>query len=169
MELLVVRHAIAEDRAEFQKAGNEDDGKRPLTDAGREKFEKGARGLCRLVAGIDLLATSTLVRAAQTGELLAEAFGGVRTVRVAELAPEASPDALVPWLRAQRRREVVAIVGHEPHLSSLVELLLAGRSLGFVELKKGGACLLALPKAAAPGGAELRWLLTAGQLRRLAR
>jgi phosphohistidine phosphatase len=168
MDLLVVRHAIAEDRAVFGKTGK-DDGERPLTDAGRKRFEKGARGLRRLVPEIDLVATSTLARAVQTGELLADAFGGMRTVRIEELAPDASPEALLPWLRGQRRRELVAIVGHEPHLSTLVELLLTGRQTGFVELKKGGACLLALPKAAAPGGAELRWLLTAGQLRRLAR
>jgi phosphohistidine phosphatase len=168
MDLLVVRHAIAEDRAVFGKTGK-DDGERPLTGAGRERFEKGARGLRRLVPGIDLLATSTLVRAVQTGELLADTFGGITTVRVEELAPDARPEALLPWLRAQRRRELVAIVGHEPHLSALVELLLAGGQTGFVELKKGGACLLALPRAAAPGGGELRWLLTAGQLRRLAR
>jgi phosphohistidine phosphatase len=168
MELLVVRHAIAEDRAVFRKSGQED-GERPLTDDGRERFAKGARGLRRLVGAIDLLATSHLVRATETGELLADAYGGIKTVRLEELAPDAAPDALLPWLAAQRRRGVVAVVGHEPHLSSLVELLLAGRSAGFVELKKGGACLLALPKAAAAGGAELRWLLTAGQLRRLAR
>ena len=168
MDLLVVRHAIAEDRVVFGKTGK-DDGERPLTDAGRKRFEKGARGLLRLVPEIELLATSTLVRATQTGELLADAAGGIRTVRLAELAPDEAPDALVPWLRAQRRSGVVAIVGHEPHLSGLVELLLTGRRTGFVDLKKGGACLLALPKAAAPGGAELRWLLTAGQLRRIAR
>jgi phosphohistidine phosphatase len=168
MELLVVRHAIAEDRGEFGRTGK-DDGERPLTEEGRKRFAKGARALRRLVPGIDLLGTSGLVRADETGDLLAGAYGGIRTVRVAELAPDANPDALLPWLRGQRRRKVVAVVGHEPHLSGLVELLLTGRRPGFVELKKGGACLLALDKPAAAGGAELRWLLTAGQLRRLAR
>jgi phosphohistidine phosphatase len=166
MELLVVRHAIAEDRDEFARTGKPD-GERPLTAEGRRKFVRAARGLHRLVESVDLLATSGLTRADETADLLVAEYGRLRTVRLRELAPDAQPTALVAWLRAQRRRGTVAVVGHEPHLSAFVELLLAGRSSGFVELRKGGACLLALAKPAVPGGAELRWLLTAGQLRRL--
>jgi phosphohistidine phosphatase len=168
MELLVVRHAIAEDREAFAPSGRPDE-ERPLTGDGRKKFEKGARGLQRLVPAIELLATSPLVRATQTADVLALAYGRLRTVRVAELAPAARPAELLPWLRAQRGRATVAVVGHEPHLSALVEVLLTGESSGFVELKKGGACLLTFARPPAAGGAELRWLLTAGQLRRLAR
>lgn len=168
MDLLVVRHAIAEDREEFARTGKPDE-ERPLTREGRRRFEKGARGLRKLAPSLDLLATSGLVRAKETAELLAAAYDHLRTVRVAELAPEAKPAALVPWLRAQHRRDTVAVVGHEPHLSALVELLLAGGPSGFVELKKGGACLVSLPKPAAAGGGELRWLLTPAQLRSLGR
>ncbi len=168
MDLLVVRHAIAEERAAFARSGK-GDGERPLTDAGRKRFVRGAQGLRRLVPVIDLLATSGLARAAQTAEILADAHGGLRTVRLAELEPGANPATLLPWLRAQRRRGVVAVVGHEPHLSALVELLLTGRQQpGLLSLKKGGACLLSLAKPARAAGAELRWLLTAKQLRRMA-
>lgn len=168
MDLLVVRHAIAEDREEFAKTGKEEL-ERPLTDDGRRKFEKGARGLRALVDAIDVLATSALARAVQTGEIMQEAYGIARAARLAELAPDADPAALVPWLRRQRRRSVVAIVGHEPHLSALVETLLTGRRAEFVELKKGGACLLSLGDEPTPGRAALRWLVTAAQLRRLGR
>ena len=41
----------------------------------------------------------------------------------------------------------MAVVGHEPHLSTFVEHLVAGRAHGFIELKKGGACLLAPDEA----------------------
>jgi phosphohistidine phosphatase len=168
MDLLVVRHAIAEDREAFARTGKPDE-ERPLTEAGRKKLEKGARGLLRLVPAIDLLATSPLVRASQTAEVLLGAYGRVTTVRIAELAPASKPAELLPWLHAQRRRSTVAVVGHEPHLSALVELLLVGKSAGFLEVKKGGACLLSFARAPAAGGGELRWLLTAAQLRRLAR
>lgn len=168
MDLLVVRHAIAEDREEFARTG-EADAERPLTAEGRRRFRRGARGLHRLVDSVQLLATSGLRRAIETGDLLAAEYGELRTVRLDELAPGTRPAAVVPWLRAQWRRPTLALVGHEPHLSALVELLLAGRPGGFVELRKGGACLLAFERPAAPGGAELRWLLTAGQLRRLGR
>ena len=168
MDLLVVRHAIAEDRDVFARTGK-DDGERPLTAAGRRKFERGVRGLRKLVASIDVLATSSLLRAIQTSEILEEAYELSRTVRLRELAPEAEPSALLPWLRRQRRRGLVAIVGHEPHLSRLMGHLLTGRPSQFVDLRKGAASLLAVGEAPGRGGAELRWLLTAAQLRRLGR
>jgi phosphohistidine phosphatase len=169
MELLVVRHAVAEDREEFAKTG-EDDAKRPLTADGRRKFEKGARGLRKIAGGVELVATSLLERATQTADVLEAAWDGkLRAVRLRELEPEADPAALLRWLRRQRRRKLVAVVGHEPHLSRFVEHALAGKASGFVELKKGGACLLDLGTSPQAGRARLRWLLTAAQLRRLAR
>lgn len=166
MELLVVRHAIAEDPEAFAETGK-DDAERPLTEVGRRRFERGARGLHRLIDPVDLLATSALVRAVQTGELLAAACGISRVVRLRELAPDGAPIALLRWLHRQRARATVALVGHEPQLSHLVELLLSGRRSGFIALRKGGACLLDLGDAPEPGHAELRWLLTPAQLRRL--
>jgi phosphohistidine phosphatase len=166
VDLLVVRHAVAEDREVFAQTGRPD-AERPLTDEGRRKFAKGARGLHGLVEAIDVLATSALARATQTGDILVVEYGLGPAVRLDELAPEADPSSLVPWLRRHRRRSLVAVVGHEPHLSHLVEHLLVGTRAGFVALKKGGACLLALGGAAQAGRAELRWLLTASQLRRV--
>jgi phosphohistidine phosphatase len=170
MELVVFRHAIAEDRDAFAETG-QDDGERPLTRAGLRKLEKGARGLRRIVPSLDVVATSPLVRAIETGEVLASVYGVRPTARLPELAPDAEPSQLLPWLRRQRGRARVAVVGHEPHLSRLVEVLLAGRAppAGFIELGKAGACLLGFDAAPAPGGATLRWLLTPSQLRRLRR
>ncbi len=167
MELLVVRHAVAEERETFAKTG-EDDSRRPLTAEGRRKFEKGVRGLREVADAIDLLATSDLVRATQTADLVEAAWHGkLRTVRLRELAPDAEPAALMAWLRRQRAKRRVAIVGHEPHLSRFVGHALTGRASEFVQLKKGGACLLDLGKSPQPGRATLLWLLTAAQLRRL--
>jgi phosphohistidine phosphatase len=168
VDLLVVRHAIAEERDAFAQTGN-DDAERPLTSEGRRKFQRAARGLRKMVDSVDLLATSTLVRAIQTGEILEAPFGIEAAARLPELAPDADPSSLLRWLRRRHRHRVVAVVGHEPHLSHLIGYLLAGRSLGLCDLKKGGASLLALGTAPEPGRAKLQWLLTAGQLRRLGR
>jgi phosphohistidine phosphatase len=61
----------------------------------------------------------------------------------------------------------VAVVGHEPHLGLLVGYLLSGRSVSFVDLKKGGACLLQMEDPAKPGTGCLEWLMTDRELRRL--
>jgi phosphohistidine phosphatase len=167
MRLLVIRHAIAEERDAFAETGK-DDGERPLTGPGRRKFERGVRGLRRVVPSLDLLATSALVRAVETGAIVQRAYRIDQPARLRELDPAAEPAALVRWLTRQRRLPVVAVVGHEPHLSRLVEHLLAGSERGFLDLKKGGACLLDLGSSPGRGRAELLWLLTAAQLRWLA-
>jgi phosphohistidine phosphatase len=166
VQVLVVRHAVAEERETFAATGK-DDAERPLTEQGRRKFRKSALGLRRLVPALDALATSALVRAVQTADILAKVYGVGEVSRLRELEPEARPAALLPWLHAQRHRAVVAVVGHEPHLSSLAERLLTGGGREFVELKKGGACLIDLGEGPRSGRAALLWLLTPGQLRKL--
>jgi phosphohistidine phosphatase len=166
MQLLIVRHAVAEERETFAATGR-DDAERPLTEQGRRKFRRSALGLRGLVPTLDVLATSALERAVQTADILAKVYGVGDVVRLRELEPEARPAALLPWLHAQRHRAVVAVVGHEPHLSSLAERLLTGGEREFVELKKGGACLVDLGEDPRSGRAALLWLLTPGQLRKL--
>ncbi len=168
MELLVVRHAVARERASFARKGRSD-AERPLTGEGRREFRRGARGIARLVGEVDVLATSPFLRAEETAELLAAALGVGRTVRRAELAAGAPAAPLVAWLSRQVRDATVAIVGHEPDLSRLVALLSTGRAQDLLELDKGGACLLSFEGALRPGGGTLRWLLTAKQLRGLGR
>jgi phosphohistidine phosphatase len=168
MQLLIVRHAIAEDRQTFAKTGK-DDAERPLTPAGHRKFKGATRGLRKVAPSIDLLATSRLVRAIETGDVLQKAYGLREALRLRELEPSASPAALGRWLRKQRgHADVVAVVGHEPHLSDLVEYLLIGARGGFIALGKGGACLIDLGDGdGKTERAELRWLLTPAQLRRV--
>src|SRR3712207_1068374 len=70
LRVLVVRHAIAEEREAFAKRSRgAPDGERPLTREGRRKFEAGAKGLHALVPKLDALATSPLTRAVETAEI----------------------------------------------------------------------------------------------------
>jgi phosphohistidine phosphatase len=166
MRVLVVRHGLAGDRDEFAFTGRPDS-ERPLTKDGREKMKKAASGLTRVVDALDLVATSPLVRAVQTAEIVADVFGGMDLTICDELSPERSPDDVLPWLRGHDRDVSLALVGHEPHLGFLVGLLLTGRHESFVELKKGAAVLLEFEDPPAPGGATLLWALPPGVLRRL--
>ena len=168
MKLLIIRHAIAEDREEFAKSGKPDE-QRPLTRAGRRKMKEAAKGLRRAVRTIDHLATSPLVRAAQTAEIVSDTWeiGGAEVIPA--LAPEARPEALAEWGAAHTGKDVVAVVGHEPHLSSLATWLVSGQSDSRVELKKGGACLIDMGSELRPGSGTLLWLLTPRLMRRLAR
>lgn len=165
MKLLLVRHAIAEDREDFARTGK-DDRLRPLTDEGRKKMKQAARGLRTLVPEIDLLATSPLTRAAQTGAILDSVYGGIDVVEIEELSPETTPEAFLRWLRRQKE-DLVAAVGHEPSLSQILGWLLTGTDRKLFAFRKGGACLLELGDEPAGGTATLLWALTPGQLRTL--
>jgi phosphohistidine phosphatase len=167
MQLLVIRHAIAEDREAFADTGR-DDAERPLTKRGKRQMMRVAKGLRREVKSIDLLASSPLVRAAQTAAIVAEEYGDVPIVTVPALAPDSAPEAFAAWLREQQGANVVGAVGHEPHLGILVTWLLCGGAESHVSLEKGGACLLELEGAPRRRGATLLWSLPPKILSQLA-
>ncbi len=130
-------------------------------------MKQAAEGLKVVAPSIDVLATSPLTRAAQTAEIVGNAYGEMELVRVRALEPGAGPEAVLRWLRRQRARDTVAIVGHEPDLSVLVSALLAETPDSFVDLKKGSACLVEFNGRANLGTGLLRWLLAPKQLRRI--
>lgn len=164
MQLLVIRHGIAEDRAT-----GDDDSSRPLTKEGKRKMKDVAAGLGELVKKVDVIGASPLLRAQQTAEIVAKAYDGLPVATVDALLPDSDPPALVSWLQQHATVDVVAIVGHEPHLGIMVTWLMAGLKTSRVALSKGGACLLEFSDNLAAGNATLDWLLTASQLRRIGR
>lgn len=166
MQIVIIRHGIAEEPEAFVKAGQED-ALRPLTKVGRQKMRKAARGLKQIVPALDLIATSPLTRAVQTGEIISQAYEDVRTAQVAALSPRKAPAALLDWLNAHPANATLALVGHEPHLSTFLCWLLTGLHESFVELKKGGAALVEVSHPAAAGRGKLKWLLKPSQLRGL--
>ena len=165
MKFVIIRHGPAGDREEWGAAGR-DDRLRPLTPKGKKEVRRAAGGLASLVPGLDLLATSPLTRAVETADIVAAGYG-CEIQLLESLTPESEPDRLMPWLRDQAGSRAVAVVGHEPHLSTLAAYLLTGRTTSFMDLKKGGACLLELADPPRPGDATLRWLLTDDALRSL--
>ena len=67
MKLLLVRHAIAEERDDKRWPSDAD---RPLTQRGMRRFRSAAAGLGTLVPEVDRLLTSPFVRAHQTATIL---------------------------------------------------------------------------------------------------
>jgi phosphohistidine phosphatase len=133
--LILVRHAIAFERNPLRWP---DDRLRPLTPAGRRRFRKAAEGLSRWLPEVDRLFTSPLVRARETATLLTEHAGWPAAVECPPLAPRSDPEAVFTFLRRQRGKRI-ALVGHEPDLSTLATACLPGSpSARSFELKKGG-------------------------------
>ncbi len=166
MKLLLVRHAIAEDADTFIAAGGTD-AQRPLTEVGRKKMRKGANRLRAQVERIDLLVCSPLVRARETAEIIARAFGDLPILERPELDCSYPPDAIANWLQSCPKSDTVMVVGHETQLSSLVGLLLTGTSQSLVVMRKGGVVLIEFRGRVTAGAGVLQWALTARQLRNL--
>jgi phosphohistidine phosphatase len=151
MHLLIVRHAIAVPHG----TPGVDDHERPLTAEGRAKFRGVARGIAGLVRRPDALLTSPLARARQTADLLARAWKNIEPEAEEALA---SGDfaGLEARLARYRPEQLVAVVGHEPHLSGLLAHLMDARSPERFAFRKGGCAMVELRGALSEGGL-LHW------------
>lgn len=167
MQLLLIRHAIAEERTDFAVTGK-NDAERPLTEYGRRRMAKNARGLRRVAPKVDLLVTSPYARARETARIVGNTLGIRSATDVGALTPERHPKDFFAWLATQGENATVAAVGHEPNISRLLMWALAQDAESRSEFKKGGVALIEFDGAAKAGTGMLRWLLTPAQLRSIA-
>jgi phosphohistidine phosphatase len=166
MELYLVRHAIA---GTADPAKWPDDRDRPLTAKGEERFRTAARGLRKLVSGVDGVLSSRFVRAWQTAEILERQARWPAPQQCEALEGGRDPAEILQALQPYSSARAVALVGHEPGLHELAAYLLSADT-GHVqlEMKKGGIAHLAIDEGLRPGTARLVWLLTPRALRALA-
>lgn len=146
MELLLIRHAKAEDHGHPMG-----DGERALTGKGRLQSEQV--GVFLREAGLvpDLILSSPLVRARETAGIVAETSGADAPVLQEWLACGMTPEQALQELAAcGAAGPRVAIVGHEPDFSSLVAHIL-GATRGRVRIKKASVVLLRIDPPR-PGG-----------------
>ncbi|HER35493.1 MAG: phosphohistidine phosphatase SixA [Halothiobacillaceae bacterium] len=167
MDLLIIRHAAAEDREAFALEGRPDS-ERPLTRRGVDRMQMATRGLTTMALPIERLISSPLVRAMQTADIVAPALECRQVETEGVFAPDAPVPMAVEWLRKQPRVEGMAVVGHEPVIGQLAECLIAGRPQGNMPLKKGGMLLIRFDNAVGYGNGTLVWALPPAVLRRLA-
>ena len=165
-DVLLIRHAIAEDRDKARSEGLSD-ADRSLTARGHARMELASNGLRRVVDALAVVATSPLIRAVQTARIVATAFGHAPVVEVASLSPDGGILELSDWVASQLG-DPIALVGHEPNLGLWASWALADSPRSFVRFKKGGICCLRFDGAPKGGSATLQWSLTPGQLRRIA-
>lgn len=165
MELLIVRHGIAEDRGPDGR-----DETRRLTDEGVIKTREAAQGLAKFADPPGAILASPKVRAAQTAQIFAQAYD--INVETLDALAGSSPHAIAEAV-SRREEAIVMIVGHEPTLGELVShLCTQGKHTGFVEMKKAGCACVDIDWARTPRGtvesSKLLWLATPGILRAMA-
>jgi phosphohistidine phosphatase len=133
-----------------------EDPERPLTDRGREDVESVAAIASRLALGIAAVHHSGKLRARQTAEIVASRLTPSPPLGVlGGLAPNDDPGAAARAIESAA--DAWLLVGHLPHLSRLVSLLVLGDAEQGVAAFRMGA-LVALTKGVE--GWRLRWVLT---------
>ena len=160
MNLYIIRHAIAVDEG---TSDYESDSERPLTDKGRKKMRQIAKGLRNLGVEFGLILSSPYVRARETAEILVDVFKMKKKILFSDnLIPMGNPELLITEVNEKYSVDSIALIGHEPHLSTLVGLLVAENAKIDVTLKKGGVCYLSADDLHHEHRATLEWLLTPG-------
>ena len=159
MRLLIVRHAIAVPHGTPEVPEDE----RPLTPRGEKRFRVAAKGLARICRRPDVLLSSPLVRARQTADIAAAAWGKVEVTEADALAG-GSFERIATAVEKYADQKLVAIFGHEPDVSMVVSRLLGTSASERLTFKKGGAALLDIPGKMADGGA-LVWYVPPRVLR----
>ena len=162
MNLYIIRHAIAIDEGTPEY---DNDSERPLSDKGKKKMRQIARGLRALGVDFDLILSSPYLRAKETAEILAEVSRTKADVAFSEnLIPMGDPDLLISEINEKYSANSIALIGHEPHLSSLISLLVWDNACLDITLKKGGVCRLSADDLHHTRKATLEWLITPGIL-----
>ncbi len=185
MRLVLFRHGIAVELESAPIRPGESaplDADRSLTEHGRRRVNRAAKGLKKIGIRPQVIAQSGLRRAAETALVLAERFQAdsdvptaeaaerqrARIVETAALHPDAPPHELFALLAQWRSAECVIAVGHAPHLDRVVALALGAEGRMVTELGKAAAVALEVPTSGRPVG-QLLWLLPPKLLRRLGR
>jgi len=172
MQILFIRHAIAQDRIEFAKKSKYPDDLRPLTGKGKQKMYKSCIGLQKLVPKVTRLVHSPLLRAKQTADILSEVYPNTAHKRLESLAPDGEFDTIIRYLKQcyiDDKNATIVLVGHEPDLSEFIMWALSKKVNDWLYMKKGSACMVEFRDGVKAGDGDLKWLMTATQLRMIAK
>jgi phosphohistidine phosphatase len=156
MRLFVIRHAEA-----VPRSSEIDDASRPLTEQGRRRWRRAVRGFARLGVKPERVYHSPWLRAVATAEEL------IATVESEPVATRRLAEAPSPALLRELKGECVAVVGHQPWLGELVELLVLGRASSGAWLELGKGAIVWLEGEARPGEMVVRAVLPPKVLRAL--
>jgi len=160
MDVYVLRHGKA---GQHLPGGN--DSSRALTEKGKEEIEGIAEWLASREISFDLIATSPLVRARETGAIIAAGLGQEKILETWQsLSIGSDPATICQKITEETSLSSLLLVGHEPTLSSLIGLIISANDRAGILLAKGGLAKLRNVTTGRDIRGELQWLLTSKQV-----
>lgn len=162
MKIYLIRHADAVDAGE----GGVKEAERYLTVKGRADMRRVAEKLAAMGVAFDSVLTSPFVRAVQTAEIIATAFGFSGLVEVCRAleAGRWKPKSISGALADRSSSGSYALVGHNPDMEEVASALLSVPD-GAVPFQKGAACLIEVDGIPFSGEARFVWMLRPKDLR----
>ena len=155
--IILLRHGIAEDRT-----ADKPDEERRLTDSGKRRMKQIAWTLAQIFPEAEALYSSPLVRAVETAEAVAKAFGDELKIQTTDALKPGSDPREFRKLLADLNVQFAIFAGHEPVLTEIMLDLTSTRTDSEIELKKGGCYGLRVDD----NSAHLEWMLPPRVLRR---
>lgn len=135
MRLIFIRHGLAQ--AKKKEDTDLDDFRRELTSAGIRQTRRLARRYRKLFKDMDVLYTSPLLRAAQTAEIILRKSPARPLEIMVSLDKLCDAGMFTEELEKMNIKGTVGFVGHDPHLSSALKILLKDDDLNLEILKSG--------------------------------
>lgn len=156
VSLLLIRHASAEPRELFSP---ETDEQRPLTAEGEMECKKLSQFLSRHRFQISSLISSPYLRTQQTAQLLIEhwTIPPPKLLSTDLLKPDQDFKKLNEFLNHLDTQDI-ALVGHEPLLSTYGGWLIGSKKSRF-KLEKSGIALIESQPSLFKGSGTLKWLV----------
>lgn len=155
----MIRHAKAEDRDVWaQKKLN--DSERPLTPEGIEEFSNVAKALPSLISNLNRIYSSPFKRTMQTAEVLQKSFSDTK-ISSTEVMLQGTPwkDVQAFLQKEWIKDGIIAIIGHENHMSTVLSSLISCTDENLVRFKKGGVSLIDLELRETRVIGKLLWFL----------
>jgi len=122
-----------------------------------------------LQVSFDLIATSPLIRAKETAEIIAEVLKYKPPVEIwDELEPEGTAESVCSRLHSHLERVSLLLVGHQPSIGVLASYLLTGNSGRSLPFKKGSIFSLEVTDLPPASLGNLNWMLSSRMLRQVA-
>jgi phosphohistidine phosphatase len=155
MNLYIVRHAEA-----LPVGGTiTRDADRRLSPRGEDDAALIGRALAHLDRNVEIIVTSPLARAIETGEIIGKEISDHPIMYVSKhLSPGNSHNALFRELLSLGAGANIIAVGHQPDMSGFISFLIVGNQEAAVAMSAGSIAKLVL-EGSRPQ-AHLSWLLT---------
>lgn len=142
------------------------DDERPLTPKGRSVTEEVCLALAKMDIKPDMIWHSPLVRAVETADIISRHTDCSILFEKSGLAwPDQEEDLFLELSRLKPNINLF-VVGHQPDLGNWICRLATGINHGDIALSKSGVARVDILTQGPPARGELRWLMTARQLRR---